>query len=362
MMTKLRERTAIILWIVIFAFVGLIVVEWGADYSGSGSNPAGDAVGVVNGEKITLKQFQQALRFAAQRQRAGGQASDQDGLVRELWDEFVRDILVSQEIERLGIEVTDKELALVTRTQPPPAVQTMEVFQTEGVFDPVKYNQFLSDPTTYSDPRNKFFVMQVEDIVRQQWLNYRLQGILKETVQVSPAELREYFEDRNELVEVEYLFVPSSSIPDGEVTLSEGDLEAFLQENAEDYRHPDQIRIEFRGPSKNSQRRGFRTRRRGNQNPAQGDPRRRRFRSPGQVGVRGRGLGCKRWRPGGIRTRTHGAGLRAGCFRTGAWTGLRPGDDPLRMAPHQGRGTPGGRGPGTNPGAPTFSSRSVPPA
>ena len=245
MMTKLRERTAIILWIVIFAFVGLIVVEWGADYSGSGSNPAGDAVGVVNGEKITLKQFQQALRFAAQRQRAAGEASDQDGLVRELWDEFVRDILVSQEIERLGIEITDKELALVTRTQPPPAVQTMEVFQTEGVFDPVKYNQFLSDPTTYSDPRNKFFVMQVEDIVRQQWLNYRLQSFLKETVQVSPAELREYFEDRNELVEVEYLFVPSSSIPDGEVTLSEGDLEAYFQENAEDYRHPEQIRIEF---------------------------------------------------------------------------------------------------------------------
>ena len=245
MMTKLRERTAIILWFVIFAFVGLIVVEWGADYSGSGSNPAGDAVGVVNGEKITVKQFQQALRFTAQRQRTAGEPSDEDRLVRELWDEFVRDILVRQEIERLGIEITDRELALVTRTQPPPAVQTMEVFQTEGVFDPVKYNQFLSDPTTYSDPNNKFFVMQVEEIVRQQWLNYRLQSILKETVQVSPAELREHFEDRNELVEVEYLFVPSSSISDGEVALGAEDLEAYFQENAEDYRHPEQIRMEF---------------------------------------------------------------------------------------------------------------------
>jgi peptidyl-prolyl cis-trans isomerase D len=121
----------------------------------------------------------------------------------------------------------------------------MEVFQTEGVFDPVKYNQFLSDPTTYSDPNNKFFVMQVEEIVRQQWLNYRLQSILKETVQVSPAELRGHFEDRNELVEVEYLFVPSSSISDGEVALSAEDLEAYFQENAEDYRHPEQIRMEF---------------------------------------------------------------------------------------------------------------------
>ena len=34
MMTLLREKTAWILWFVIFAFVGLIVVEWGADYTG----------------------------------------------------------------------------------------------------------------------------------------------------------------------------------------------------------------------------------------------------------------------------------------------------------------------------------------
>ena len=35
MMTKLRESTGIIMWIVILAFIGLIVVEWGADYSGT---------------------------------------------------------------------------------------------------------------------------------------------------------------------------------------------------------------------------------------------------------------------------------------------------------------------------------------
>ena len=245
MMTKLRERTAIILWIVIFAFVGLIVVEWGADYSGTGSHPAGDVVGTVNGEKITLKQFQQALRMAAQRQRNAGEAPNEDRLVRELWDEFVRTILTRQEIERLGVEITDKELALVTRTQPPPAVQTIEIFQTEGVFDPVKYNQFLSDPTTYSDPNNKFFVLQVEDVVRQQWLNYRLQSMLKETVQVSPAELRQYFADLNEKVEVEYLFVPSNSVPDGEVSLGAADLETYFTEHVDDFRHPEQIRMEF---------------------------------------------------------------------------------------------------------------------
>ena len=45
MMTVLREKTGLVLWVVIFAFVGLIVVEWGADYSGSGPAGPGDPVG-----------------------------------------------------------------------------------------------------------------------------------------------------------------------------------------------------------------------------------------------------------------------------------------------------------------------------
>ena len=66
MMTALREKTALILWFVIFAFVGLIVVEWGADYTGGqGPQAVGDDVGVVNGEAVSLKDFQGALRQAA---------------------------------------------------------------------------------------------------------------------------------------------------------------------------------------------------------------------------------------------------------------------------------------------------------
>ena len=76
MMTLLRQKTVLVLWFVIFAFIGLIVVEWGADYSGAGPNNAGDAVGVVNGKTITLQEFQDALRRVA-RQMPQEQRADQ---------------------------------------------------------------------------------------------------------------------------------------------------------------------------------------------------------------------------------------------------------------------------------------------
>ena len=69
MMTKLRESTAIIMWIVILAFVGLIVVEWGADYSGTSGSKGADTVGIINGEEISLRVFQQAMQNAGRQMR-----------------------------------------------------------------------------------------------------------------------------------------------------------------------------------------------------------------------------------------------------------------------------------------------------
>ena len=244
MMRKLRESTGIILWIVIFAFVGLIVVEWGADYSGRGGSSAGDAVGVINGEKIGLKLFQQMVRNAA-RQQPDDQPADEGALVREIWNEVVSTILVRQQIEKLGVTISDKEIAFITRSQPPSVVQSLEVFQTEGEFDPAKYSQFLNDPSTFTDLRNKTFVMQLEEQVRQQWLNYKLQRLLAETVQLSPPEVRHFFETKNEKIDVEYLFVPSTLISDDEIEVSDVDTQRHYEENQQEYRHPDQVRMSF---------------------------------------------------------------------------------------------------------------------
>ena len=244
MMTLLREKTGMVLWVVIFAFIGLIVVEWGADYSGPGQEDVGDAVGVVNGQTISLKDFQGALRQLA-RQTPQEQRPDQGQLVSQVWDGYIRDILLAQEITRLGIEVTDKELAYYTRSSPPPAVQAIEAFQTEGQFDIGKYTQFIGDPTNLQDPNNQAFVMQIESMLRQQLLGYKLQRTLMGMVQVSPTEARRRFEEVNEKVRVEYVYAPGNAVADDAVEVTDADMAAYYQENIADYEHPDQVSLEY---------------------------------------------------------------------------------------------------------------------
>ena len=247
MMTKLRESTAIIMWIVILAFIGLIVVEWGADYSGTAGKGT-DAVGVINGETVSLSYFRDALRNAAsQRRREDKDDGRDDGtLVREVWGSIVNNTIVRQELARLEIEISDAELVHYTRTQPPPAVQSMEVFHTEeGEFDLALYQAFLSDQNTYTDPQNKYFVLQLENLLQNQLVTLRLQKMLMETVRVTPPNLRQYYQDKTQKVTVEYIFVPGTSVAEEEVEITATEREDHYDETSYQYRHGDQVRLSY---------------------------------------------------------------------------------------------------------------------
>ena len=243
MMILLRQKTVFVLWFVIFAFIGLIVVEWGADYSGPSTNSDGDAVGVINGETISLQQFQDALRRIA-RQVPQEQRADQALLVRQVWDYYVREIILTQEYERLGFEVTDGEIAFYTRNKPPQAVREFEVFQTDGAFDMDKYVQFIGNPANLSDPNNQALVLWIESTIERQLLDYRLQRMLRGTAQVSPNEAHQHFAEANEKVRLEYAFAPSDAA-DGEIEVADEDLAAYYQEHVADYEHPDQVKLEY---------------------------------------------------------------------------------------------------------------------
>ena len=243
MMILLRQKTVFVLWFVIFAFIGLIVVEWGADYSGPSTNGASDAVGVINGETISLQQFQDALRRIA-RQMPQEQRADQALLVRQVWDYYVREIILTQEYERLGFEVTDGEIAFYTRNKPPQAVREFEVFQTDGAFDMDKYVQFIGNPANLSDPNNQALVLWIESTIERQLLDYRLQRMLRGTAQVSPNEAHQHFAEANEKVRLEYAFAPSDAA-DSEIEVADEDLAAYYQEHVADYEHPDQVKLEY---------------------------------------------------------------------------------------------------------------------
>ena len=163
----------------------------------------------------------------------------------QTWDQVLREILISQQIEKYGISVSDREVDFVNRNQPLPHVQNLEHFQTDGEFDRQKYMQFLDDPGTYSNPQWKQFILGVENAVRQNLLYDRLLERVIGGVKVTGAEVRDAYVDENEKVRIAYAGLEAHAIPDSLAIVSDSEIQAHYEANAGEYRQDAAVRLSF---------------------------------------------------------------------------------------------------------------------
>ncbi len=230
MMTKLRQLSGVFLWILVFSFLGLMVFEWGADYSGRSTRD--NTVGSVNGEKLTFEQFNDMYQQAFQNERARtGKELDDTSLERlrnQVWEQFVQMTLFREEMDKLGIAVTDSEVVYYIYNSPLEDFRRHPAFQTEGVFDMNKYQAAFSDP---SIPWG-----QIEDVYRQQIPIVKLQSTITSTVRVTDDEVLNEFKKSNLKAKVEYLSILPNKFQTDDITLSDKEIKNFYDLHKDEYK------------------------------------------------------------------------------------------------------------------------------
>ncbi len=229
MMTKMREMSFIFLWILVFAFLGLMVLEWGADITGRTRQE--NIVGKVDGRKITIEEFNQVLQnaYENERQRLGKELEDADykRIQDEVWENFVQQILMDKEIERLGIQITRREVAYHSVHNPPQIFQQIPQLQTDGKFDIQKYRQALRDPQ---------FEANVVTFVAQNLPYQKLIDRITVSVMVTEQEVKDEFMRENMRARIEYLGVPISRIDFKSIQVSEEESRRYYEDHKEDFK------------------------------------------------------------------------------------------------------------------------------
>ena len=241
-MRALREKTQVIILILALAFVGLMVFEWGMDISGqSGGFPT--QVGRVNGTPIPYEQWRRVNQNLTDqaREEKGGRLTDEElrQIQETAWNQLVNEILVQQELERLGIEVTEGEIRLAFRTMPPPWVMSHPAFQTDGQFDYEKYREYFGSPAA-----DRQLLLQIEGYYRDLLPRTRLAQQLGLGIYVTDAELWQAWRDRHERVRAEYVVLdPRSLVPDDSVSVNDAEVRRAYDTRREEFRREAQAEV-----------------------------------------------------------------------------------------------------------------------
>ncbi len=127
-MTTMRNRMHIFLWAILILF--LLSISIGGLVGGAniidqlfGRVDPSTAIGVVNGQKISPDDFSRAVSARLEQVRSSGREitdRDFDQARKQVWDDYIREILISQSIEKLDISATDQEVLYHLQNIPPP--------------------------------------------------------------------------------------------------------------------------------------------------------------------------------------------------------------------------------------------------
>src|SRR5688500_13347795 len=137
-------------WVWLFvavAFIGGFLIVETSGLLGSAPLTPTTAVAEVNGREILYSDWQNRVQQVMQNQRGRSLTQDEVRQVEnETLDEMIMQVLLEQEYRKRGIGVTDEELREFARYAPPPFLYNSPDLQTEGRFDPAKYQRLLTSP------------------------------------------------------------------------------------------------------------------------------------------------------------------------------------------------------------------------
>ncbi|MEX2471541.1 MAG: peptidylprolyl isomerase, partial [Gemmatimonadota bacterium] len=234
MMRQMREATKPIMLVTALAFVALMVFEWGMDASGMSSGSVGE-IGRVNGDPVNYDDYMAAYRRLydqVQNSQEGMITSQQDRELEDAaFDEVVTQILIQQELRERGIRVTDQEISEAAQFSPPDYLRP-QFMNEQGQFDLQGYQSFLA-----SLPPEQLLILEAfyRDVIpRGKLLRQVTSGIY-----VSDAELWQRYQDQNGQAEIRFVpFDPAARYADSEFTVPESEIEAYYDENEEEFEVP----------------------------------------------------------------------------------------------------------------------------
>jgi peptidyl-prolyl cis-trans isomerase D len=232
----MRDYARSLKFVLLIVIVVFILTSGVLFYFGTGpfDGVPSNAVAVVNGEEIPFERFRRAQsnliaayeRMA--RQRLTPETAERLGLSQQIVNELVTEAVVIQGAAQEGVRVSDAELRA--------AIEQIREFQESGRFSRDEYIKVLRQLRL--DPG------QFETEIRRQLVRRKMEGLIKQGVKVSDAELRQAYTERHERVRAAWAYADVKPVM-ASVQVADADLEPYVKAHQPQFSQPERRKLQY---------------------------------------------------------------------------------------------------------------------
>jgi len=239
----MRASAKYIWLIIVVLFVGGFLLAQTSGLLGRAPVTSTTAVASVNGEDILATTWYQASQnLEQQATRESNQSISLDERQRiqdQAFDQLVTDALLRQEYKRRRITVSDDEILQAARYSPPPQLMQSPDLQTDGQFDPAKYQRFLTSPLA----QQQGLLLQLEQYYRTEIPKEKLFDQVVSDVYPSDEELWRRWADTHDTAQVSFVAFGPDRIPDSAVRVSDDEIRAYYDTHKKLFERPGKAQV-----------------------------------------------------------------------------------------------------------------------
>jgi peptidyl-prolyl cis-trans isomerase D len=242
MLKVMRDSFHHLKWVliaVVAAFIfGFVFIDMGMGGGGFGGGTAEDAAfaAIVNGETITLQEYQRSVsnlenmyRQMYQQQFTPEMAA-QMGLPKQVLDGLIDQRLLTQEARRLNLTASQEEVRKKLLSIP--------TFTENGKFVGMElYNRYVTGPLGYSSA-----AAFEEDLARDITLQ-KMESALMNSLVVSTKAAEAEYRRTNENAKIRYVLLPA--IAQTGVSVTPAEVETYYKANSAKYTHGEQRQVRY---------------------------------------------------------------------------------------------------------------------
>ncbi|HEU4995273.1 MAG TPA: peptidyl-prolyl cis-trans isomerase [Gemmatimonadaceae bacterium] len=237
MLQQMRGAAKYIWIVIVVAFVGGFLLMETSGLLGRTPLTPTTPVAKVNGREILYTDWQQRVQQATQNQQRAGRSLTQDEIRQienETLDEMIMQTLLEQEYRRRGITVSDEEIREFARYAPPPFLYNAPDLQTEGRFDPEKYQRLLASPQA----RQGGLLVALVNYYRSEVPREKLFEQITDGITVTDADLWREWQDQHDTAQVSYVAWRPEADSAAIKAVSESDARAYFDAHKADFERP----------------------------------------------------------------------------------------------------------------------------
>ena len=248
---KIRNRSGLLLTVIGVAMLAFILGDF---MSSLGSGGGGSIyVGEVLGEDV----MRQAYEVKVEEGIENWKSQNQQGVLNQtttaqirsqIWDQYVRDLIMNNEFGKLGIDVSDDEFfELLQGLNVHPEISKVPAFQDQatGQFDRTKVLGYLKqidqDPTGEARTRWVGFQKYLIGLIKTSKYN----SLVSNAMYVTGEEAKLKFNENSQNITFNYVAIPFSSVADSMVEPTESELANYYDDNKSDYEQAASKDVDF---------------------------------------------------------------------------------------------------------------------